>query len=94
MIHWRSVGPDGCEADAAVAHHDGGDAVVAGGREIGVPGDLGVHVGVDIDPAGGDKHAFGVDLALAGADFAADGSDAVAVDGDIAEEFGLRRCRR
>ena len=39
------------EADAAVAHHDGRDAVPARRREHRVPGDLAVEVGVDVDEA-------------------------------------------
>ena len=81
-------GADRGEAHAAVAHDDGRDAVVAGGVEVRVPRDLGVHVGVDVDPAGGDELAGGVDLALAGAHVVADGGDAVAVDADVGGELG------
>ena len=45
-------------------------------------------MGVDVDPAGGDEHSFRVDLTLAGSDVIADCDDAVAVDRDIAAEFG------
>ena len=58
---WRSGG-HGREADAAVAHHDGGDAVPARRREQRVPGGLAVVVRVDVDEAGGDERAVGVDL--------------------------------
>ena len=78
------AGPDGREAHAAVAHHDGGDAVPARRREVRVPGDLAVVVGVDVDPARGHEQALGVDLPAALAHVAADGDDAVAVDGDVA----------
>ena len=55
------------EADAAVAHHDGGHAVPARRREHRVPGDLAVEVRVHVDEAGRDEHAVGVDrLARAG----------------------------
>ena len=57
-----AVGGGGGEADAAVAHDDGGDAVPEGGGEEGVPGDLAVEVGVDVDEAGGDEFAVGVDF--------------------------------
>ena len=50
------------EADAAVAHHDRGDAVPRRRRERGVPGGLAVVVGVDVDEAGRDQRAVGVDL--------------------------------
>ena len=50
------------EADAAVAHDHGGDAVPARRREQRVPGDLAVEVGVDVDEAGGDQQAVGVEV--------------------------------
>ena len=59
------AGFDGREADAAVAHHDGRDAVIAGGREVRIPGGLAVVVGVDVDEARRDREAGGVDLARA-----------------------------
>ena len=43
------------EADAAVAHHDGGHAVPARRREQRVPRDLAVEVRVDVDEAGRDE---------------------------------------
>ena len=42
------------EADAAVAHHERGDAVPGRGREQRIPGDLPVVVGVHVHPAGRD----------------------------------------
>ena len=57
-----AVGRGGREADAAVAHHHGGDAVPDRRREQRVPGDLAVVVGVHVDEAGGDGEAGGVDL--------------------------------
>src|SRR4051794_41656578 len=45
-----AVGPRRREADSAVAHHHGGDAVPAGGADLRVPRDLAVVVGVDVDP--------------------------------------------
>jgi hypothetical protein len=53
------------EADAAVAHHQGRDAVPARRREQRVPGGLSVVVGVDVHPARGHHLAASVD-ALAG----------------------------
>ena len=80
-----SVGAHRREPDAAVAEHDGGDAVGGRGLEGVVPGDLAVVVGVQVEEAGGDDGAVGVDdLACRVADGA---------DGDDASRRG-RRCRR
>ena len=49
----------GREADAAVAHHDGGDAVPRRRRELAVPRGLAVVVGVDVDEAGRHERAVG-----------------------------------
>ena len=67
------------EADAAVAEHDGGDAV--GGRRLErvVPGDLAVVVGVEVEEAGRDERAVGVDLLAGGLVDRADGDDAAVV---------------
>ena len=46
-----SAGAHRGEADAAVAHDDGGDAVPADGVSMRVPGGLAVVVGVDVDEA-------------------------------------------
>ena len=56
-----ATGPHRREADAAVAGHDGGHAVPAGRLEQGVPADLAVVVGVDVDKAGRDDLSGGVD---------------------------------
>ena len=71
----------GCEAHAAVAHHHRGDAVPARRREVGVPGDLAVVVGVHVDPAGQHELAAGVNLLASFAHVGSDRDDAVAVDG-------------
>ena len=63
----------GREAEAAVAHRDGGASVPAGARAVGVPVDRGVVVGVGIDHARGDDSPFRVDLA--GRGVVAEGSD-------------------
>ena len=42
---------DGRERDAAVAEHDRGHAVPARRRRVGVPGELRVEMGVDVDEA-------------------------------------------
>ena len=57
----------GGEADAAIAHHRGGDAVPGGRRHVAVPYRLGIVMGVDVDEAGGDQLALGVDLFRAAA---------------------------
>ena len=49
------------EADAAVAHHHGGDAVPRARGDPRVPRDLRVVVRVDVDPPGRDQPAVGVD---------------------------------
>src|SRR3984957_3374220 len=77
------------EADAAVAHHQRGDAVPARRSEIRVPGDLAVVVGVDVDEAGGDEESGRVDFAPGRASRGADRSDLAAIDSDIADEAGL-----
>ena len=51
------VGPHRREADAAVAHDHGRDAVPRRRREQRVPGDLAVVVRVHVDPARGDEQA-------------------------------------
>ena len=83
MSHsWRSGGHRR-EADAAVAHHDGGDAVPARRRELLVPGGLAVVVGVDVDEAGRDERAVGVDLLAAAAVDRPDLGDDAVGDGDV-----------
>ena len=81
------------EADAAIAEQDGGDAMPGGRREHRVPGRLAIVMGVDIDPAGGDKLAVGLDVPLGRPGLAADLREPVAIDRDVAGE-GSRRCRR
>ena len=67
------------EADAAVAGHDGGDAVPGRRDEPVVPGGLAVVVHVDVDEAGRDEQAVGVELLGGGAVDPPDlGDDAVA----------------
>src|SRR5258707_744684 len=71
------------EADPAITHDRGGDAVLRGRRDVLAPGDLAVIMGVDIDKAGRDQFAPGVDLFLAFAGDLADLGDAAAGNGDI-----------
>ncbi len=82
------VGPDRGEPDAAVAEQDRGDPVDRRGRDVGVPGDLAVVVGVDVDPARRDDHPGGVDFSYSGSDVVAgrlDGDDRFAVDCDVGQ---------
>ncbi len=58
------LGADRRDREAAVAGDDRGDAVPARGRERGVPEDLGVVVGVDVDEAGRDHVAARVEHPL------------------------------
>jgi len=76
----------GREADAAVAHHQRGDAVPRRRRAQRVPGDLGVEVRVDVDEAGRDDGAARVDDLAGRAVVAADADDAIAGDGDVGLE--------
>src|SRR5439155_27178994 len=81
-----ALGPDGREPDAAVAHHDGGDAVPGGGAEERVPRDLPVVVGVDVDEAGGDDAAAGVDHVAALVIDVPDLGDAPPIDRHVARK--------
>ena len=78
-----AVGRGGREADAAVAHDHGGDAVPDRRREQRVPGDLAVVVRVHVDEPGRDHEAGGVDLLATGLVDGAHRGDAAVVDGDV-----------
>ena len=79
-------GAAGCEADAAVAHHRGGDAV-RGGRDQPIrPDRLAVVVGVQVDETGGDEKAGRVDLAHPGLADVSDGDHHAVADGDVGDE--------
>ena len=84
-----AIRPGGGEADAAIAHDDGCDAVPAAGGHFRIPGGLAVIMGVDVDEAGGDVKASGVDFGAALCGHLADDGDAVAVDCHIALEGGV-----
>ena len=75
--------PAGREADAAIAHDGGGDAILRRGRDVLAPGDLAVIMGVKVDKAGRHQFAAGIDLFLAFARDAADFDDAAIGDGDV-----------
>ena len=77
------------EADSAVAHDDGGDAVPTRRRDVGVPGDLPVVVGVDVDPSRREHEPAGVDLTPPSLIGLANRGDATGVDGHVA---GAPRC--
>ncbi len=71
------------EPNAAIAHHDRGHPVPARRRDLRVPGDLAVIVGVDVHPAGRDEKAVGLnDAPGRSLDLAHRGDDAP-VDGDV-----------
>ena len=61
--HVVVLGPARREADAAVAHHRGGDAVRRRRRQAFRPDGLAVVMGVQVDEARGDEQAGRVDLA-------------------------------
>ena len=74
------------EADAAIAHDRGGDAVLGRGGDVLAPGHLSIIVGVDVDEARRDQLAPGVDLFLALGRNLADLGDAAVLDRDIGLE--------
>jgi hypothetical protein len=82
-------GPHRREADAAVAHHDGGDAVPCRRQQAAVPGGLTVVVAVDVDEARGDEQTVGRHLPVTAALDRSDLGDATGGDGDIR---GASRC--
>jgi len=75
--------PHGREADAAVAHHGRGDAVVAGRRELRIPGGLAVVGGVDVDEARCYREPGGVERARGAARDLSDGGDPAVLDRDV-----------
>src|SRR4051794_1220647 len=73
----------GCEADTAVAHDDGRHAVPTRRGDLGVPRDLAVVVGVDVDPPRGGNETVAVDLAVALVGRSSHRGEVRAVDGDV-----------
>ncbi len=88
------VGFTGREADTAVAHDQGGNAVVGGRAAQRVPGGLAVHVGVHVHPARGEQFARGVDFLPAGACDRAHGGNLAAADRQVPGEGTACRYRR
>jgi hypothetical protein len=82
------------EAEAAVADHNRGDAVPARERAIGIPEQLGVVVGMQVDEARRHDQAAGVDdmVGVGGADVA-DLGDAAILDADVGAD-AAGGCRR
>jgi hypothetical protein len=78
----HAFGPDGRDGEPAVAGDDRRHAVKGGGRQVRVPEDLGVVVGVDVDETRGDDLAGGVEHAFA-LEVGADVGDAAGGDGDV-----------
>ncbi len=80
------LGRQGRQREAAVAAEHGRHAVQRRGAGVGVPEELGVVVGVQVDEAGGDEHAAGVDHAGAvgpGGGVGTDGRHPLALDHDV-----------
>src|SRR6185436_8222805 len=73
----------GSQGEAAVAHHDAGDAVIAGRGPERIPEDLRVHVRVAVDEARRDDVAFGVDHLARALTNTPDGGDAAVPHSDI-----------
>jgi len=63
--HVVMLRPHRREADAAIAHDDGGDAEARRRPQPLIPSRLAIVMGVDVDPAWRDELAFGVDLLTA-----------------------------
>ena len=81
--------PHGREPHPAIAHHHGGHAVPARGRDIRIPSHLAVVMGMDVDPAGSRQQAVSVEFAPSGARLGAQFGDNAAINCDIAV---ARRC--
>ena len=89
----------GAKPDAAVAHHDGGDAVPRARGDPRIPGDLRVVVRVDVDPAGRDaagrrRRAPGRPTRCWRVAGVGDLDDAIAVDDDVGRAGRPRPSRR
>ena len=74
----------GCEADAAIAHHNAGDAVAKRGIQGVIPTHLPVVMSVHVDPPRRGVGAVRVDGLLGLPIHCADGGDAPVLNGDVA----------
>jgi hypothetical protein len=83
------------DAEAAVAHDDGGDAMPGRGRQVRVPEDLRVVVRVHVDEARRDDETLAIDdgriPSLRRLESDADGGDALAIEQDVSLEAGGAR---
>ena len=82
------LGLAGGEGHAAVAEHDGGNAVVARRRGRGIPTKLGVEVRVDVHEAGRHVLASGIDFVGASRLDRADLGHPVSIDGYVRSDGG------
>ncbi len=82
------------EAHAAVAHRDGGHAVMRRGREPRIPRCLAVVVRVRIDEPRRHEESVGVYLAATLPDVIADRDDPVALYRDVAPSLTVLQCRQ
>ena len=79
----------GRKGHTAVAEQRRGDTVPAYRRDVAVPADLGVHVGVQVNEAGRYLEPIGLNLLDALAGHLSDLGDLIAVDRDVrGEGFG------
>ena len=76
----------GGEADSAIPHDRGGDAVVGRGQHGIVPRNLPVIMGVNVDEAGRDERAVGSDFTRGGGGDLADFGNHAAADPDVGAE--------
>ena len=75
------------EGHSAVAEQRRGHAVPGDGRHLGIPTDLRIEVGMQVDESRCDDMSLGVDFLRAAPRHGSDGRDPVALDGDV----GLNR---
>ena len=84
------LGRDRCQREAAIAAEHRGHAVQRGGAGVGVPEELGVVVGVEVDETRRHQQSRGVDDGVGSrSDAGPDGVHPFAVE----EHVGLHRCR-
>ncbi len=91
ISHWRRSGLAGAKPTPQLPITTVVTPFQPEGERYGIPGDLTVVVGVDVDPAGCHQVSLGVDLAPGGAHVCSHRADAIAVDRDVA--LARRRAR-